>query len=319
MLHSLLRRLSLVLVILSMAVPHTPAVQAAPTAAVELFFSEYVEGSANDKVLEIFNGTGATVDVSSYKIEIYFNGNNSPATTINLTGSLVAGATFIVAHNSANLAILAIANMATGSLSFNGDDAIVLKNGDTIIDVIGQVGFDPGTEWGSGLESTADNTLRRKSSICQGDTNPDDPFDPADEWDGFANNTFDGLGSHSANCSAPTAALLADFTVIAREEHVLIEWETIGEMNHLGFNLYRSTPGAAPAWDKLNEVLISGPEAGSFEGQSYQWEDYTVSLGQRYLYRLEAIDMNGRREIFAEQNVIFGANRQIWLPLLQIQ
>ena len=30
--------------------------QAAPT---ELFFSEYIEGSSNNKALEIYNGTGA--------------------------------------------------------------------------------------------------------------------------------------------------------------------------------------------------------------------------------------------------------------------
>jgi hypothetical protein len=41
----------------------------------------------------------------------------------------------------------------------------VLREGTTIVDVIGQIGFDPGTEWGSGLVSTADNTLRRKTAV----------------------------------------------------------------------------------------------------------------------------------------------------------
>ena len=48
------------------------------------------------------------------------------------------------------------------TLTFNGDDAVVLRRGSTILDVIGQVGLDPGSEWGSGLTSTADNTIRRK-------------------------------------------------------------------------------------------------------------------------------------------------------------
>jgi hypothetical protein len=321
MLHSLLRRSVTLCVIFLMGIPHTPAIHAAPSAAAELFFSEYVEGSSNNKALEIFNGTGAPVDLSSYKIEIYFNGNTSPTSTINLTGNLLAGATFVVAHTGADPLILAVANMTNGNLSFNGNDAIVLKNGVAIIDVIGQVGFDPGTEWGSGLQSTADNTLRRKSSICQGDTNPNDAFAPADEWDGFANNTFNGLGSHTmdadADCTAPTAALLADFAVAAREDHVLIEWATLMELNHGGFNLYRAGAGVTPAWTKLNEMLIYGADPGAFDGQSYQWQDYTVSVGQHYLYRLEAVDMNGKRESFAEQSVIFGPNRLIWLPLLQ--
>ena len=90
----------------------------------------------------------------------------------------------------------------------------MLRKGSTVIDVIGQVGVDPGTEWGTGLTSTMDNTLRRKASIQAGDTNGADAFDPATEWDGFAVDTFDGLGSHnvtpgdvapSVSASSPTA------------------------------------------------------------------------------------------------------------------
>ena len=76
-----------------------------------------------------------------------------------------------------------------------------------MIDVIGQVGFDPGLEWGTGLVSTADNTLRRQGTVAGGDANGGDAFDPSIEWRGFAQNTFDGLGSHlggavSASCGS---------------------------------------------------------------------------------------------------------------------
>ena len=73
----------------------------------------------------------------------------------------------------------------------------MLRKGTTILDVIGQVGFDPGTEWGTGLASTADNTLRRKTSISAGDANGSDAFDPSTEWDGYANDDISGLGSHA--------------------------------------------------------------------------------------------------------------------------
>ena len=66
-----------------------------------------------------------------------------------------------------------------------------------------QVGTDPGTEWGTGLTSTADNTLRRKATVKLGDTNTTDAFDPATEWDGYAVDTFDGLGAHTSDCSGP--------------------------------------------------------------------------------------------------------------------
>ena len=46
----------------ALAVGIVPFVAAAPTASAaptELFISEYVEGSSNNKALEIYNGTGA--------------------------------------------------------------------------------------------------------------------------------------------------------------------------------------------------------------------------------------------------------------------
>ena len=51
-----------------------------------------------------------------------------------------------------------------------------------------------------------DNTLRRKAAINGGDTNGTDAFDPAIEWDGFAADTFDGLGSRAVGgtCNANT-------------------------------------------------------------------------------------------------------------------
>ena len=170
--------------------------------ATSLFFSEYVEGSSNNKALEIYNGTGAAVDLAAegYAIEIYFNGAVTPLTTIPLTGVIAHGGVYVVADNSADAAILAKANQTSTANFFNGDDAIALVKGTTRIDVIGQIGVDPGTEWGAGNLSTANNTLRRRSTVCAGDPNGTDPFDPSIEWLGFAEDTFDGLGAHSAPC-----------------------------------------------------------------------------------------------------------------------
>jgi len=166
---------------------------------IDLFFSEYVEGSSNNKALEIFNGTGSAINLATggYNVQMFFNGSASAGLTIDLTGSVADGDVFVLAQSSANATILAQADQTNGAGWFNGDDAVVLRKGTTILDVIGQIGFDPGTEWGTGLLSTADNTLRRKNSVLSGDSNGSNAFDPSAEWDGFATNTFDGLGSHS--------------------------------------------------------------------------------------------------------------------------
>jgi len=168
-------------------------------ASAELYFSEYIEGSSNNKALEIYNSGTNSIDLTGHKVEMYFNGNMTSTLTINLTGNIPALGVFVLAHGSANATILAKANQTNSSGWFNGDDAIVLKNGNTILDSIGQAGFDPGTEWGTGLTSTADNTLRRKTSVTTGDTNPFDVFEPSIEWEGYAQDTFDHLGTYQGS------------------------------------------------------------------------------------------------------------------------
>ncbi len=178
--------------------------------ATELIISEYVEGSSNNKYLEIYNGTSATVNMSDYKIRIYTNGSNSPSITITLNNvNLAPGDVYVIAHSSADI-WNGTPDQTSGSLSFNGDDAVELYNATTgqAVDIIGQIGNDPGSEWGSGLTSTKDNTLRRKSSVTSGDTDGTDAFDPAVEWNGYARDNVDDLGQHTMNCSAcsePTA------------------------------------------------------------------------------------------------------------------
>jgi len=178
-------------------------VTAGASAAGDVFISEYIEGSSNNKAIEIYNGTGAPVDLTAdgYQIQMYFNGAVTPGTTVALNGVVAAGDVFVLAHASAIAAVLAVADQTSGSAFYNGDDAVLLvKGAGIVVDAIGQVGFDPGAEWGVGLESTQDNTLRRKPTVCTGDTDPNDVFDPAPEWVGFAQDTFDGLGQHAADC-----------------------------------------------------------------------------------------------------------------------
>jgi uncharacterized protein len=194
-----------------------PLAAPAPTDAVspDLFFSEYIEGSSDNKALEIYNGTGAAINLGAggYRVQMHFNGAAGAGLTINLAGTVADGDVFVLAHSSASAAIRAQADQLAGGGWFNGDDAVVLRKGSGTLDVIGKLGSDPGTEWGSGLASTADNTLRRKASIACGDPNGVDAFVPSVEWDGFANNTVGGLGSHTvapdAVCArpAPTAGL----------------------------------------------------------------------------------------------------------------
>ena len=156
--------------------------------ATDVFISEYIEGSSNNKALEFYNGTNQAIDLTAgnYVVQTYFNGSLTSSLSITLTGSIPVNGTFLLAHASSTFLTAnggtITANQTSSASWFNGDDALVLRKGGasgSIIDVIGQVGFDPGTEWGTGLTSTADNTLRRKAANCSGDVITSDAFDPS--------------------------------------------------------------------------------------------------------------------------------------------
>jgi uncharacterized protein len=193
------RRFLPAILAIALIVPLAFSLGSARAAPTELFFSEYIEGTSNNKALEIFNGTGAPINLAAngYSIQMFFNGSPAAGLTIPLTGTVASGDVYVVAHTAATQAILDQADQTNGSGWFNGNDAVLLLKGASVIDSIGQRGFNPGTEWGTGLTSTADNTLRRKTALEAGDANPNDAFDPAVEWDGFATDDFTGLGVHA--------------------------------------------------------------------------------------------------------------------------
>ena len=162
------------------------------------FISEYIEGSSYNKALEIFNPSTNEIDLAAenYTLERYSNGSTS-GTVIALTGTLSAGDVFVIAEPRANADILAQADMTSGQLSHNGDDAYILFKDGEIIDSFGRVGEDPGSQWGSGTTKSKDNTLIRLPAIQAGDTEASDAFDPANEWQGLGNNNASNLGQHT--------------------------------------------------------------------------------------------------------------------------
>ena len=70
--HLRLRLLTAVATLLALS--FAGGASAAPT---ELFFSEYLEGTSNNKALEIYNGTGApSICRAGYSVQMFFNGSD---------------------------------------------------------------------------------------------------------------------------------------------------------------------------------------------------------------------------------------------------
>lgn len=173
--------------------------QQAVAAPATLMISAYLEGSSNNKALELYNPTSATIDLADHQVVVYFNGSQTPGLTIPLSGSVAPGAAHTLVHASADAALRAHADATNGSGWFNGDDAVLLLSDGKVVDSLGQLGVDPGAAWaGSGVR-TADQTLVRRS--CVVDTDPGDAFDPSLQWTAHPQDTFDVLGTFSCDGS----------------------------------------------------------------------------------------------------------------------
>jgi hypothetical protein len=184
----------------------------------ELFFSEYNEGAhmngvtcpgqtapslGNEKVIEVYNPTTATVDLNTYSIRRYSNGSavaTEDERMVRTTGAntMAPSTTYVMSHPDASLAdILAVVSQKAsirasgpnatvlvggGPIQFNGNDAVALvrwtgaqagQGTAVIVDLFGIVGNDPGIQWSATdnngvFTSSANQSLVRRPDVSSG-------------------------------------------------------------------------------------------------------------------------------------------------------
>lgn len=169
-----------------------------------VLISKYIEGTGNNKAVEIFNGTDASVDLSQYSLAQYDNGTNAPSAVIPLSGTLAPGACFVVTrpvHNTdyppdpALLAAASASGMTSKLLTFNGDDVLVLRKGSTPVDRVGQVSSAaPNAFWAFVCKN---RTLVRHSTVHTGTVSAVTAAFDLSQWDLLPCDDFTDLGSHS--------------------------------------------------------------------------------------------------------------------------
>lgn len=135
-----------------------------PFAGTCFIISEYIEGTSNNKALELFNCSSTeTLDLSRYGVCLMSSSGASCNTTVKLSGTLSPGAVFGICNSQISSQIKSMlpagaCDIDSGVTSFNGDDRVILfedtnDNGaynagqDNLMDTFGEPGFQPGSIW----------------------------------------------------------------------------------------------------------------------------------------------------------------------------
>lgn len=232
-----MKKFSLFLVILLLVATLNLAVAQNERDCKTIFFSEYVEGSNNNKALEIYNPTGEVIDLTGYSVKRYSNGSVTDPSALPLSGSIQPYDVFTISNGQAdsvwvegggywslpvseelyNMMDFHCSGEYPTPMYFNGNDALTLEKSDgTILDIFAQVGGgDPGPNgWNDQPPSylagdeywtswTKDQTLIRKSSVKHGVSYEENPatFNVTLEWDSLPKDTWDHLGWHECECN----------------------------------------------------------------------------------------------------------------------
>lgn len=160
----------------------------------DLIISEYLEGSANNKAIEIYNGTGADVDLAAYSLMKQTNGRGDYKNEQVLTGTLADGETFVLVNSQASDELKALGDMTSNVTSFNGNDAVALFKSGEKIDEVGV--FGDTTMWGENV------TLRR----IYGE-GPTATYDET-EWEEGDFDDYSDLGKFGADVEAPSIRMV---------------------------------------------------------------------------------------------------------------
>jgi len=173
------------------------------TTPLDLFISEITDhGTGSHSYVEIFNGTGATVDLTDYEIRIHNNGAATATSTIPLTGSVLNNDVFVLAFGSTN---------ATDFHAIHGydqsDNASGINEDDNI-----RLYYTPTNDWIDVWGDTSgsiftlaskDYTYRRKNSgITAPNTYGDTTWNPTD-WDAFTPVDYSDIGTYDFSTGTP--------------------------------------------------------------------------------------------------------------------
>ncbi|MDH7912268.1 choice-of-anchor D domain-containing protein [Winogradskyella sp. SYSU M77433] len=225
------------------------------TAPTDLFISEVTDhGSGSHSYVEIYNGTGSTVDLTDYEIRLHNNGASIATHTIALTGSVVDNDVFVLAFGSTDATNPYATHgydQSSGVSGINEDDNIRLYYAptNTWVDLWGDTS-------GSVFTVSSNNyTYRRKNS---GITAPSTIWD-ANDWDSFSPVDYSDVGTYDFSTGVPPTVIgISSSTTACNEVTISVSAsEGFSGSNPLAYYWYAYDPAnAGLGWQAISNGSI---------------------------------------------------------------
>ncbi len=287
---------------------------AAAETTVDIFFSEYIEGSGSNKALEIFNPTDTVVDLSGY----IMRGTANSATdweylyTFPDTAKIAPHDVYVIVDANADQAMKDVADWITSGyeVGFNGNDArglFKIVGTDTIlIDVIGDPNNPNGDNYAvAGIaNATKDHTLIRKPEVLTGNpdwsssagTNTDDS-----EWIVEPQDYFSDLGRHTYGQQTDNPPVIEWMmhtpTIPEENENLEIKAVVTDDQGIASVTLNFTIDGAASSMGMTaaqGDTFVATIDASNY------------STGQALTYSITATDNGGNSTTSSEERLLIG-------------
>ena len=186
-----------------------------------LIFSEYGEGSSNNKWVEIYNPSFMNAALDEYRYNFCWNGCDSMQWEFSIAFDsgyvLFPGETYLLVHYNADSILLNGANQTTNILS-NGNDVAGLYYiaYDTVVDIIGV--FDTaavsiGWDVDGFVNATQNHTMFRRPDVCGGNIGSwslSDGSSAPSQWIVGVIDDFSNLNTHTSECISSTSVPVLD-------------------------------------------------------------------------------------------------------------
>lgn len=238
-----------------------------------------------------FNATSGTVNLVGFIIE-----------NMNDNGLVIGGTTTLSALSGGQFAKLSPNYASMRALQINTTGAIPTA--------AGNIGFNWESSDAGATPTPADGYTLLFSSGCGNQTM--DLSQWYGDWFGESATFNVNTKKNTTNCNlnfgaTASAVTLQSFDATPYNAQVLLEWQTLFESEHVGFNVFRAQNDGLNMTQINNEIIRNNLSSTTYKGK-YRFIDKNVENTKTYYYYIQDVDTQGRTELHGPVNATPLAN-----------